>query len=189
MDAMPDNDKTIGAVLAAQAAARPDALYVHAIDDGRELTYGQLWRLGNRIAQALAARGIGANDRVLMLSENTIEFMAIFLGVIRAGATIATANVEMNRAHLAEIVRAVSPKLILCQDGLGLEELCEGTEATLLPVGMWHEGGGATGFCKTLEEFDPENDVPPVCSPGDIAVIFYTSGTEAKPKGVTCPHV
>jgi acyl-CoA synthetase (AMP-forming)/AMP-acid ligase II len=185
---MAEHEKTIRSVLSARAARMPDKVFVHAIDQGRDLTYGQLWRLGNRIAQALAARGIGVNDRVLMLSENSVEFVAVFLGVIRAGATIATANVEMNRAHLAEIVRAVAPRLILRQDGLGLEELCAGAGVEPLALGEWREEGGSTGFFAELERFDAEADIDPVCGPGDFAVIFYTSGTEAKPKGVLQTH-
>src|SRR5690606_4727341 len=104
---------------------------------------------------ALRARGIGANDRVLMLSENSVEFLSVFLGVIRAGATVATANVEMNRTHLGEIVRALSPRLLLCQEGLGLEALCASYAAAIAPLGDWRENGASTGFFGELEGFDP----------------------------------
>jgi acyl-coenzyme A synthetase/AMP-(fatty) acid ligase len=182
--------RPIREVIAAQAARIPDKTYVYSIEQDKTLTFGALDRLGNQMAQYFGDRGIKANDRVLMLSENSAEFMAIFLGVQRHGATIATANVEMNRAHIAEIVRAVAPKLVLIQEGLGLEELrdpSDGIEWML--IGAWEEEGGSTGFFGAIEGYSSDLAPKEVCAPEDIAVIFYTSGTEAKPKGVLQPHL
>lgn len=188
MAAAAENYRSIRSVLAANAARIPDKPYMHAIDDDKTLTFGALAELANRMAHWFRDRGLTANDRVLMLSENSIEFVAAFLGVIRYGATIATANVEMNRTHLAEIVRAVAPKIVLVQEGLGLEALRDPAgAATWLPLGEWNETGGSTGFYGAIEHA-PDEDIDEVCQPGDIAVIFYTSGTEAKPKGVLQTH-
>ncbi len=176
-------------VIAEQARRYGDKTYMHAIDQDKALGYDALCRLGNRMAHFFRDQGLKANDRVLMLSENSIEFVAVFLGVQRYGATIATANVEMNRANLAEIVAAIAPKLILVQEGLGLDALCSvAGGATPLPLGEWREAGGSTGFFAALESRSDADDVAEVCGPDDIAVIFYTSGTEAKPKGVLQTH-
>jgi len=177
-------------VLAAQAARFGDKPYMVSIDqDEKVLSYRDLWRLGNRMAHFFAQRGLKANDRVLMLAENSLEFVATFLGVQRAGGTIATANVEMNRVHIGEILRAVNPVLVLAQEGLGLEELRDPSmDAEWMALGEWREGGGSSGFFGALDSFSDEDDIAEVCAPGDIAVIFYTSGTEAKPKGVMQAH-
>ncbi len=191
-----DKYRPLRAVIAEQASRIPDKTYVYSIEQDKNLTYGALFRLGNQMAQYLSDRGIEANDRVLMLSENSVEFMAAFLGVQRHGATIATANVEMNRAHIAEIVRAVGPKLVLVQDGLGLEGLRDPTsEVEWMPIGDWKVGGewnadgGSTGFFAAIEGYSGDEAPKEVCAPEDIAVIFYTSGTEDKPKGVLQPHL
>lgn len=176
-------------MIAEQATGMRDKVYVHSIEQSKDLTFGDLCALGNRMAQDLAARGLKANDRVVMLSENSIEFMATFLGVQRFGATIATANVEMNRDYIAEIVKAVAPKLVLIQEGLGLENIVgQATDAECLPLGIWDPGGASTGFFAAIAEYDGEVAPEEVCGPEDIAVIFYTSGTEAKPKGVMQSH-
>jgi acyl-coenzyme A synthetase/AMP-(fatty) acid ligase len=184
-----DGYRSMRSVLAGNAARIPDRLYMYAIDQDKSLSFGELHALASRMAHVLQARGLKANDRVLMLSENSIEFIATFLGVIRYGATIATANVEMNRAHLAEIVRAVAPKLVLVQDGLGLEALRDPAGAAeWMPLGEWDKTGASTGFFAAVAAASDADDVPEVCGPDDIAVIFYTSGTEAKPKGVLQTH-
>jgi acyl-CoA synthetase (AMP-forming)/AMP-acid ligase II len=182
--------RPIRAVIAAQASRIPDKAYVYSIEQDKSLSYGDLFRLGNRMAGYFRDRGIKANDRVLLLSENSLEFMAVFLGVQRHGATIATANVEMNRAHIAEIIEAVGPKLILVQEGLGLQGLGERSGgAEWMTIGEWNAEGISTGFFGAIEDYPADDDLDEVCRPEDIAVIFYTSGTEAKPKGVLQSHL
>jgi acyl-CoA synthetase (AMP-forming)/AMP-acid ligase II len=177
-------------LVAEQAAAFGGRPYMVAIDQGEKtLSYDDLWRLGNRMAHYFRDRELRANDRVLMLAENSIEFVASFIGVQRCGGAIATANVEMNRAHIREIIDAVNPVLVLVQEGLGLEALRDPAGGTdWMPLGEWKPAGGSTGFFGALEPWPDTDDLAEVCGPEDIAVIFYTSGTEAKPKGVMQAH-
>lgn len=117
--AAPATYRSMREILASQAARFGDKPYMVSIDqDEKALSYDALWRLGNRMAHYFEARGLKPNDRVLMLAENSVEFIATFIGVQRCGGTIATANVEMNRAHIGEILRAVDPVLVLVQEGL-----------------------------------------------------------------------
>jgi acyl-coenzyme A synthetase/AMP-(fatty) acid ligase len=185
-----DGPRSFRAIVAGNAAAWPDRPYVVSLDQGcRALTYGQLWPLSNRIARVLADRGIGANDRVLLLAENSIENMAVFVSVLRAGATLATVHVEMNRAHLAEIVQAIAPKLVLYQDGLGLDALRDdGAPGEWHVLGDWRpDAKDCAGFFAEIAAL-PEDDLPSVAGPDDAGVIFYTSGTVARPKGVIQTH-
>jgi len=175
-------------VVAGNAAAWPERVYVHCIDQDKSLTYGQLYGLSNRIARFLRGRGVKANNRVLLLAENSVENLAVFVSVLRAGATLATAHVEMNRAHLAEIVRAVAPALVLYQDGLGLEELRDGAGGDWRALGEWRAAGGSTGFFGEIEGLSDADDIASVAGPDDHGVIFYTSGTVASPKGVIQTH-
>ncbi len=168
-----ENYTSIRDLLAGHAQRIPDKTYVHAIDQDKTLSYGALHRLGNRMAQFFRDRGLVANDRILMLAENSVEFMAVFIGVPRHGATIATANVEMNRDHIAEIIAAVAPKLVLAQDGLGLEDLRAHAGAVeWMALGDWNPDGKSTGFFAAIEDYSGDEDLPEVCGPDDIAVIF-----------------
>ncbi len=185
-----ENYRPIRALIAEQAARFPDKTYVYSIEQEKSLTYGELNGLGNRMAQYFRDRGIVANDRVLLLSENSLEFMAIFLGVQRHGATIATANVEMNRDHIARIIEVVRPKLVLVQEGLGLQGLGKSMgEVEWMTIGQWNAEGDSTGFFGAIEGYSGDEQPGEVCRPEDIAVIFYTSGTEASPKGVLQSHL
>src|SRR6188472_2276634 len=103
-----------------RAAARdPDKPFIVAADDGRTLTYGDLRHVTGRIAAYLRGRGIGANDRVALLSNNSIEHLVTYFGVMAAGATVCTVHVEMNKNQLDNILPALQARLVLCEAGLG----------------------------------------------------------------------
>ncbi len=112
----------------ARAAARaPDKPlnkpWVIVADDGRTISYGQLRDIAGRFATFLRRRGLGRNDRVALLANNSIEQLLCYFGVMAAGCTVCTVHVEMNRNQLDNIFERLKPKLILYQDGLQLDDL------------------------------------------------------------------
>ena len=76
---------------------------------------GRSWA---RIAALLHERGIGSNDRVALLADNSIEHLICYFGVMAYGATICTVHVEMNRNQLDNIFARLAPALVLHQDEL-----------------------------------------------------------------------
>jgi len=163
------------------ARRSPEKIFLESVDQGKAITYGQLDELTGRIGAFLAARGIGANQRVTLLSGNSLEHLVVFLGVLRYGATICTINTDTNRAHLPEILGAVRPKLLLYEEPALIEGLGD------CPVEEWRELGewrreGATGFFARIAALSPR-ETPSVCGPRDDAIIVYTSGTTSLPKG------
>ena len=78
---------------------------------------------------------------------------------------------------------------MLVEQGLGLEELRDPSGAIdWMPLGEWRPEGGSTGFFGAIEDYPEDDDIAELCTQDDIAVIFFTSGTEAKPKGVLQTH-
>lgn len=183
-----DTYRSFHDIVASHAAQTPDRVYVHCIDQDKSLTYGQLYGLSNRMARFFRNAGLRANDRVLLLAENSVENLAVFVSALRYGATLATAHVEMNQAHLAEIIAAISPKIVLYQDGLGLEYLRDCAPGDWHALGDWSPDGGSTGFFAEIATLSDSDDIPSCAGKDDHGVIFYTSGTVAKPKGVIQTH-
>lgn len=177
--------------LARAARDFPEKPYVVDVEDGRAITYGDLDRIARAISARLAALGIGANDRVALLANNSPEHLAIYLGVLAAGATICTVHVEMNRNHFDDILPALRARLVICEEGLGLETLAPSTKAAWRPLGRWR-AEGAEGFFADLARVEcgsarAAGDGPDSGALND-AVIFFTSGTSAKPKGVVLTY-
>jgi acyl-coenzyme A synthetase/AMP-(fatty) acid ligase len=167
----------------ARAARRdPDKPWIISANDGRTVTFGQLLEITGRIATFLRDCGLGRNDRVALLANNSIEHLICYFGVMAYGATICTVHVEMNRNQLDNIFERLKPKLVLYQDGLQLDDLIAAVAAPRMLLGRWDEPAGGTFY-----------DAVARCAPGDAqsgagadddAVILFTSGTGARPKGV-----
>src|SRR5260370_11770751 len=132
-----------------RAAARaPEKTWLVAASDGREIDYARLRESCGRFATLLAQRGIGPNDRVALLADNSIEQLLCYFGVLAAGATVCTIHVEMNRNQLPGILDRLKPKLILHQDGLRLDDALAGAAAPRPVIGRFHPPVGETLFGK-----------------------------------------
>src|SRR6202046_4580162 len=172
--------------IARAAAADPDKPWVGSADDGRTVSYGQLRDMAGRFATFLHDRGLGPNDRVALLANNSIEQLLCYLGVMAAGATICTVNVEMNRNQLGNIFERLKPKLILQQDGLQLDDLQAEASAPQLQLGRFHQPERGSLFDQ-LSCCQPSTPSMPA-QRDDDAVILFTSGTSAQPKGVVLSY-
>jgi acyl-coenzyme A synthetase/AMP-(fatty) acid ligase len=171
--------------IAANAAKSPDKVFIDSVDQHKSITYGQFKELCDRMAQFLKAEGIGPNDRVAMLSNNSIEHLGVYMGVMAYGATVCTIHVEMNAVYFEQILNALKPKLTLfedTEDRIDADHLNSVTPGDWMPLGEWHADLASTGFYGELDQRSPE-PVEPVSHWEDDASIYYTSGTASAPKG------
>jgi acyl-coenzyme A synthetase/AMP-(fatty) acid ligase len=168
------------------AARHPDKPWIVSTDDGRTVNYGQLRDATRRIATLLRQYGLGRNDRVALLANNSIEHLVCYLGVMAYGAAICTVHVEMNRNQLDDIFARLRPKLVLYQDGLELNDLLDAVTAPKMRLGPWDALAADTFFGKSMG--CAPSDACTDAGPADDAVILFTSGTSAKPKGVVLSY-
>ena len=172
----------------ARAARRdPDRPWILSADDGRALSYGQLHGLTGRMAAFLRARGIGRNDRVVLLAHNSIEHLACYFGVIAYGATICTIHADMDRRHLGAIVRALGARLVLFEPGAGVDDLAASLSAPYFPLGAWDDRQG-DGIFAAVNRCEAGDAFAQGTQERDDAVIVFTSGTTDRPKGVVLTY-
>ena len=168
--------------IARAAGSTPDKPYVISADDGRRVSYSALRHNVAQFATFLQQRGLKPNDRIALLANNSIEHLVCYLGVMAAGATICTVHVEMNRNQLGNIFDRLKPRLVLYQDGLGLDDLVESAEVPSLRLSRWDRPEPGSLFDELARCAPGEAQHP--AGPDDDAVILFTSGTSATPKGV-----
>ena len=89
---------TVGGLLREQARMRGDDL---AVEDARvRWTYAAFNGRVNRLAHALAGRGVGHGDRVAILSENRAEYVELEFACAKLGAIVAALNWRLAREEL-----------------------------------------------------------------------------------------
>ncbi len=187
MDARAISNNRISDWLVNNSRNHPDKVFIHSINQEKSITYGEAYDCCCRIGSYLNELGLVANDRVALLSNNSLEHLMGYFGVMAYGATICTIHVEMNALYLDDILRQISPKLVLFEDNADLDLSSAPVEADVLPLGSWQaKGSEGGGFFGQLAETDDQSGLRPVNGPDDIAEIFYTSGTTSAPKGVMC---
>jgi len=159
-----------------------DKIYIEGLDQGRNVTFGEVNTYCNRISGFLQRKGVVAGDRVSLIGKNTIETLIIYFGILKYGAIVNPIFFEESESNFYRIVNMVKPKIIFFDEDLKLD-------SAQCPSSDWirfsEHGAGPDGdnFFKHLKTYDSVFKGQEV-NKEDICVILYTSGTTETPKGI-----
>ncbi|WP_328388163.1 acyl-CoA synthetase [Nocardia sp. NBC_00416] len=170
-----------------RARIRPGTVALRQGD--RSLTYAELADRVDRLARALAARGVRHGDRIAYLGHNDIAVFEIFFSACRLGAIFVPLSTRLAPAELSALLDDAAP--------FALFHSAEHTEL----VGRLTELDPSVDVVVSITEdswFGPEPepvdtapDEPEIDTEvtlDDDAVILYTSGTTGRPKGAVLTH-
>jgi amino acid adenylation domain-containing protein len=158
----------------AQAAQRPEAVAVVFGDE--QLSYGELERRANRLANHLRVGGVGIESRVGLCLERSVEMVVAALGVLKAGGAYLPLDPEYPMERLGYMLEDAEVRMALTQHGLK-ERLPAYVGRTVCLNEEWERIGNES-------EDDPGVEVDGA-SP---AYVIYTSGSTGRPKGVMNTH-
>lgn len=155
-------------------ATYPDRLAVKSTNHA--LTYDDLNRMANRVAQAVLAQCGEGNEPVVLLLENNTLMIAVILGVLKAGKTYVPLDPIYPRERLAFMLEDSQTHLIVTNNkNLSLANGIAWPEVQLIDV-------------DALESSLSTENIGLSISADALAWILYTSGSTGQPKGVVQNH-
>lgn len=146
---------------------------VAIVQEGVEITYGQLNAYANAVANRLIENGTTPGQRVGLCMDRSPAMVACMLGILKAGAVFVPLDCTNPSDRMRFIVRDTALSSVLVDDH-GAQLISE-TDVPLVRVSA----------LDSLEECKN----PGIGVSGDApAYIMYTSGSTGTPKGVVVPH-
>ena len=157
---------------------------------GRTTEFAALNAASDRVAGALAARGVKPGDRIGLYCINSDAFVTAYFGIVKAGAVVVPINLLLNPKEVAFILNDAEAKGLIY------------FEAFAPAVQAIRSDLPALEFVVCIGEKNPLGDIPfssflsadgppprPAVHPADdLVAIIYTSGTTGRPKGAMLTH-
>ena len=160
--------------------------------DGREaviagderLSFPDLDRISEKLALALAGRGIAKGDRVGIAMRNCPSWIVSHMAILKAGGVATLLNGWWQSHELEHALVLVEPKLIIADAPRAkrIESVCGSCEVVTLPVEQPLE----QALAPLLD--GPAAAALPEIAPDDDATLLFTSGSTGEAKGALSTH-
>ena len=184
--------QSIAELFAKYKARDPNKTAIVDLDSGSAVTFGALDQITTDIGVYLKGRGIKKGSRVLLLSDENLEKLLIWLGVWRIGAVICPFNTEINDKQMVALAAALDPALVVYHKDIDCNAMVGNAPAARMRFGSW----SANLVADLQDEFftslprghNAAEETPERNHADDTACVFCTSGTTARPKIVVYDH-
>src|SRR6516225_6476373 len=196
-----------------QMYGQREALVWRTADEITRWTYAQLWERAIEVASALRGCGLGKDARVGILMTNRPEWLAAVFGTALAGGVAVTLSTFSTPSELDHLIRASAVSLLLFERRVLSKDFAAvlaelepaiGTsrprklESAKYPFlrGLALLGEPAPGI-EAWDDFlasgheEPRELVEATAAAvlaSDAAVLFFSSGSTSKPKGILSAH-
>jgi acyl-CoA synthetase (AMP-forming)/AMP-acid ligase II len=155
----------------------------------RRVTHAEHHVRASRLANALNRLGMRRQDRVGILSQNSLEFQEVYSACELSGFICATVNWRLAVPEMVYIVNDGAPKVLVFEAAYAEAVLAMRSQLISVEHFVCIGGKAAPGLDFALDYDDlvasgDASGVPFRPLPDDIAFLIYTSGTTGRPKGV-----
>jgi len=152
------------------------------------LTYAELQQRSESVGRWLAESGLSAGVRCAIMAANGPLWVTAYLGAMSAGAVAVPLDTAFNHQQVNKLLWDCGA-VVIFTDVQHLPLVEKAVEQTLVRVVLL-DGSGEGRYSNLLGMFaaGPGQFTPAQVKPEDLAVIMYTSGTTADPKGVMLTH-
>ena len=170
------------------AAIVPDRTAV--IYEGRRISFEQLQENVNRLANGMAACGIGRGHRIAAMQTNCHHLLEIYFAAAQLDAIYVPINFRAKADELATMLDIVAPQLLFLGERYRTLAPSDGAIPSdrVVMLDAPASDDGSIGYDALLADSDPEQQHFPECDADDTTVIMFTSGTTSIPKGAQLSH-
>ena len=163
------------------------------VDDSGPYSYAQIMDGVRRLAVCLRERGVRAEDRVLIVLPDRMEFAVAFFATLRVGAVFAMVNPLLKRKDFEAYLEYTKARVVVTHVDV-LPEIAEAAQQSkfcdaLLVVGARERLKHGEAFETIVQKADPESPLAHTepTGPDDLAGWLFTSGSTGRPKA--CVHM
>jgi carnitine-CoA ligase len=185
-------DMTVARLLADKAAQNADRLFCTFLHDGRRLSYRDVDRLSNRLANGLLNLGLGPGKSIAVMMDNCPEQMLMHFAIMKIGAVSVPLNTAARGRLLAYFLNQ-SDAIAVVAESRYLPHVADAV-ASVPAIGhvivVATEGkveAGTHGSANTIDYrvLEQSSDAPHLARArfSDLAMLIYTSGTTGPSKG------
>ena len=165
------SDKRIFDLFEEQAKERPEATALIYCD--QSLTFKQLDRKANQLAQAIQKRGVGVGDYVGLMAERGLQLVIALLGIAKSGAAYVPIDAIYPQERALFMLQDAGCRLLVASETLAAR--VDNQVPTLI-----------LGAPEVTQQSDER--VRKSAQADDVCYAIYTSGTTGRPKGVVLKH-
>jgi benzoate-CoA ligase family protein len=177
--------------LDAPAALHPGRTAI--VGEPRELSYGELAALANRVGNALLAQGVSRGDRVLIVLPDSAEFVAAFFGAAKIGAVAVPVNPFARSSDYIHYLENCEPRAAIVHSQALAEFVPASSVLPQVPIVVAGEEkmnlhGVSSAKWSAWMAAVGEQLAAADTSPQDPAFMLYTSGSGGAPKAAVHRH-
>lgn len=148
---------------------------------GRQLTYSELLRRSRQLATVLRESHVLPGDRIAILARNSFRYLEVNFACVLVGAILVPLNVRLAKPEINAIISRTECSIAFCADPFHIDDV---------PTITWDDTQGPGEACtyETVLGRAQPDQLRRRVDPGEVAQIFFTSGTTGLPKGVCLSH-
>jgi long-chain acyl-CoA synthetase len=175
---------TLDALVRRTAQSAPARVAV--IDGDRRRSYAELNDLIDRIAAALQADGLVPRDVIAICAFSSIEYLATFLGALRAGVAVAPLAASSTPRDFAAMVKDSGARLLFMDAATAAAMATADVDPTVRRIAL--DDGEAGRPFRAWCPVEGTRPAPVQVDPEWVFNIIYSSGTTGTPKGIVHSH-
>jgi len=157
-------------------------------------SYQQINSQANQLAVFLIDQGVFPGDRVVLLLENSLEYVVSYYAVLKAGAVAVPINTELKRDGLLPLLKELEPRCLVTSRKF--ERLLRATDLSTTTIQTVIIKSPKLNLKQSITVFDMNQIVSDLVfsdlhlniQSSSLSSIIYTSGSTGKPKGVMLSH-